>query len=181
MPDPQDVEDQEEAVPGDASLADSMLELDDEASGEAVDESDDEEPDDAALSQEAEDVDNLAKEEPLELLEHPSLVVELSEDPVRLYLKEIGSIELLDTDREFWLATRLEATSRIDTLGRLHPLARGGLDRDERGLSSRSIYLALYDELETAWKRVVEDTGRLGFDCPDLALTLSEAQMLRQT
>ncbi len=181
MPDPHYVEDQEEAVPGDASLVDKMLEWDEKASGEAVDESGDEEPDEAALSQEAEDLDNLAKDEPLDLFEHPSLVVELSEDPVRLYLKEIGSIELLDTDREFWLATRLEAPGRIDTIGRLHPLARTGLDQDERRLSPRSIYLALYDELETAWKRVVEDTGRLGFDCPDLALTLSEAQMLRQT
>ncbi len=182
MHEPEDLLEQEEAAKGAASLVDdTLLDLDGEAGGEAIDESDDEEPDEVALSQEAEDLDNLAKDEPLDLLEHPSLVVELSEDPVRLYLKEIGSIDLLDTDREFWLATRLEATRRIDTLGRLHPLARGGLDRDEYRLSPRGIYLALYDELETAWKRVVEDTDRLGFDCPDLALTLSEAQMLRQT
>ena len=60
-----------------------------------------EEPDDAAISSEADDLENLAKEEPLDLLDNPSLVMELSEDPVRLYLKEIGGIELLDTDREF--------------------------------------------------------------------------------
>ncbi len=66
------------------------------------------------------------QEEPLDLLDNPSLMVELSEDPVRLYLKEIGGIDLLDTDREFWLATRLEAARRIEMLSRGHPLARQG-------------------------------------------------------
>jgi RNA polymerase primary sigma factor len=39
----------------------------------------------------------------------------------------------------------------------------------------------LFDELKTAWRRVQEDTERLGYSCPVLALALSEAQMLRQT
>ena len=43
-----------------------------------------EEPDDEILAMEAEDLEKLAKEEPLDLLEHPSLMVELSDDPVRL-------------------------------------------------------------------------------------------------
>ncbi len=60
------------------------------------------------LSLEVEDLESLVKEEPLEILDNPGLMMELSEDPVRLYLKEIGGIELLDTDREFWLSTRLE-------------------------------------------------------------------------
>jgi RNA polymerase primary sigma factor len=135
-----------------------------------------EEPDDETLSMEAEDLENLVKEEPLEgLLDNPNLMMELSEDPVRLYLKEIGGIELLDTDREFWLSTRLESARRIEYLGRGHPVAKRGSSMPG------SIYHALFDDLRTAWKRVQEDTMRLGYDCPDLALTLSEAQMLRQT
>jgi RNA polymerase primary sigma factor len=133
-----------------------------------------EEPDQQMLSMEAQDLENLVKEEPLDLLDNPSLVMELSEDPVRLYLKEIGGIELLDTDREFWLATRIETARRIEVLSRGHPLARRG------DSPSQSIYRALYDELVTAWKRVNEDTKRLGYNCPDLSLILSEAQMLRQ-
>ncbi len=73
------------------------------------------EPDDEALALEVQDLENLAREEPLDLLDHPALMVELSEDPVRLYLKEIGGIDLLDTDREFWLASRMEAVRRIET------------------------------------------------------------------
>jgi len=105
----------------------------------------------------------------------PALVMEFSEDPVRLYLKEIGNIELLNTDQEFWLATQIEASRRIDLLGREHPLARQGSSH------AYSVYLALFEELRTAWKRTLEDSTRLGYDCPDLALCLSEAQMLRQT
>ncbi len=140
-----------------------------------------EEPDIELLSQEAEDLESLVKEEPLDILEDPSLMAELSEDPVRLYLKEIGGIDLLDTDREFWLSTRLEAARRIDTLSRSHPLARRGFEGSEDSLAARYVYEALYDELKTAWRRVLEDTARLGYACPDLALSLSEAQMLRQT
>ncbi len=134
-----------------------------------------EEPDHAALTLEAQELENLAKEEPLDLLDNPSLVMELSEDPVRLYLKEIGGIELLDTDREFWLATRLETARRLESISRVHPLARRG------DSPAQSIYRAMYDELVTAWKRLKEDTDRLGQHCPDLILILSEAQMLRQT
>jgi RNA polymerase primary sigma factor len=145
------------------------------------------EPDDEALALEVQDLENLAREEPIDLLEHPALMFELSEDPVRLYLKEIGGIDLLDTDREFWLATRMEAVRRIEALSRGHPLAwdEAGASkrrtRAEKRPSAGRIYHAFYDELEIAWKRVLEDTHRLQHTCPDLALILSEAQMLRHT
>ncbi len=133
------------------------------------------EPDDATLSQEKKDLDQIAKDKPSEILKDPSMVVELSDDPVRLYLKEIGGIDLLDPNQEFWLATQMEASRRVASLTRQHPLIQKG-DSLPRG-----IYKALYEELMTAWKRVVEDTARLGFDLPDLRLILGEAQMLRQT
>lgn len=133
------------------------------------------EPDQDELSREEQDLENLAKEEPTELLDNPSLLLELNEDPVRLYLKEIGGINLLDTDQEFWLSSRMEAARRIDSLARQHPIAKRG------DSLPRSIYRALYDELRTSWGRVLEDTTRLGFDMPDLNLILIEAQMLRHT
>ncbi len=134
-----------------------------------------EEPDAQALSLEARELESLEKEEPLELLEDPRLAVELGEDPVRLYLKEIGGIKLLDVDKEFWLASRIEAARRVDTLSRSHPLARKG------DLLFRSIYEALYDEMAVTWSRLVEDSHRLNYICPDLGLMLAEAQFLRQT
>ena len=133
------------------------------------------ESNDAVQLIEEEEVESLKREEPLEILEDPVMIKELSEDPVRLYLKEIGGIDLLDSDQEFWLATCLEAARLVDSLSRQHPLARRGVS------ASHSIYRAIFDELTTAWTRVVEDTQRLGFELPDLSLVLSESRVLRNT
>ena len=133
------------------------------------------EPDEEALSLEGEEWEKIVKDDNLDVLDNPKLVMELSEDPVRLYLKEIGSIELLDPDREFWLSTRLEGARRIDSLSRQHPLARG------ESSSARSIFRALFEDLTTSWGRLVEDTRRLGHDCPDLHRILEEARTLRVT
>jgi len=132
------------------------------------------EPDEMLLSKEVQEYGDFTDDESLELLK-PTTDTELGEDPIRLYLREIGEIELLNTDHEFWLATRIEAARRVDVLNRGHPLARGGRQY------STSIYQAIFDELATAWKRLVEDTLRLGYTSPDLSLILSEARMLRQT
>jgi RNA polymerase primary sigma factor len=136
----------------------------------------DDEPEDVLISQELLEDSELAeieKEEPLDLLKDPALIMELGEDPVRLYLKEIGEIELLGVDKEFWLATRIEAARRIEALSKAHPLARKGSP------VRKGIYQALFDELLVAWKRLLEDTYRLGYACPDLTLVLAEAQMLQ--
>jgi len=133
------------------------------------------EPDEDALSREEQELKEIKKEKPTDILEDPNMAVELSDDPVRLYLKEIGGIDLLDPDQEFWLATQMEASRRVESLTRQHPLIR------KEDSLPQGIYKALYEELLTAWIRVVEDTLRLGFDLPDLRLILGEAQMLRQT
>ena len=71
-----------------------------------------EEPDEQGLVQASEDWTEFAMEDPVEILEDPAIALELSEDPVRLYLKEIGQIHLLDADSEFRLAARIEAERR---------------------------------------------------------------------
>jgi RNA polymerase primary sigma factor len=156
---------------------------------------DGEDIDEETISSEVDELESLAKEAAFDYLRDPRIVSEINEDPVRLYLKEIGNIDLLTPDQEFWLATRLDAARRLEALSRLHPLARDE-DADGRspsgaslpkaslpkdGESARRIYRALYDDLTTSWSRVVQDTQRLRYDCPDLRLILSEAQMLRTT
>jgi len=160
----------------------------------------DEEPDDEVLAMQDEDLEEIIQEDSTELLKDPRLATEISEDPVRLYLKEIGDIDLLDPDREFWLSTRLEATKRLDLLSQ--QIARRGkstlepertpVDRKlmaEEALHAhrlsttpkRSLYHAIYEDMITSWQRLVEDTNRLGYSCPDLNLILAEARMLRVT
>ncbi|MDO9129638.1 MAG: sigma-70 family RNA polymerase sigma factor [Anaerolineales bacterium] len=132
------------------------------------------EPDVTSILQNGEDVSDLSIEEPLDL-RIPALAVELSDDPVRLYLREIGQVKLLDADSEFRLATMIEARRLILTLARRRT-------SDRRAKSNEvTTYHDMLGELITAWGRMQEDARRLGTGLPDAALMLSEAQMLHQT
>ena len=133
-----------------------------------------EEPDEQSLTRQAEEWGDLAAEDALEILEDPAIAVELSEDPVRLYLKEIGQIHLLDADSEFRLAARIEANRHISVLRRQPTYSHG------EGGSSRQLFLAICEELSTSWDRLKQDALRLGYDSPDLKLMLAEAQVLRK-
>jgi RNA polymerase primary sigma factor len=129
-----------------------------------------EEPSPAAVG---EDWSDLALEDPLEALGPSMVAIELSEDPVRLYLKEIGQINLLDADSEFRLAARIEADRHMDTLSNHVPT-----DNAQR---YRQMYLTVAREMITAWGRMLEDAQSIQQgEIPDLSLILSEAQMLRR-
>jgi RNA polymerase primary sigma factor len=126
------------------------------------------EPDDASLAQE-EEVDD--DEDILDVKKTPKLAAELSEDPVRLYLREIGQVKLLDADSEFRLATLIEAERLIGAF----------LRRPQRkGVTvSCGIYRAVVNELLTSWERLEDDAKRMKTDLPDLALMLTEVQALK--
>lgn len=133
------------------------------------------EPDSQSLAQEAEVWSELATEEPLEMMEDPAMASELSEDPVRLYLKEIGQIHLLDADSEFRLSVRIEAERHLDALSRAM-----SQNRDENILPARQKYISILEGLISSWARLQEDATRLGFENPDLSLMILEAQLLRK-
>ncbi len=132
-----------------------------------------EEPDEQLLTQPGESWAEMGLEDPLEILEDPSLAVELSEDPVRLYLKEIGQIHLLDADSEFRLAARIEADRRVVSLEQRL--------RATNESHYTELFLEILKDLETSWERLQQDSHRLNLgDIPDLSLILTEAQMLRR-
>jgi RNA polymerase primary sigma factor len=102
-------------------------------------------------------------------------LAELADDPVRMYLKEIGQVPLLDSDREVWLATQMLAAQRI------HHLREKGVDpKTKDPLTPTGICLVLFDELELDWKRLHEDTRKHKASQFDLGTLLQEAQALRQ-
>jgi RNA polymerase primary sigma factor len=109
-------------------------------------------------------------------IEDAALAVDQTNDPVRLYLKEIGLVDLLESHQELWLSVRMEAARRLDVLksGRL---ARSAKDTDNQ---PRAVQEEVYEDLRTATKRVLEDTKRLGHRKPDFSLILEEARQLRQ-
>ena len=131
----------------------------------AVDGDDIPDPDVSALVQQEEIAD-----EDLDL-DSPDLAAELADDPVRLYLREIGQVRLLDADSEFRLATLIESHRLIISLRR-HPLRKGLT-------MACAIYHALIVEMITSWERLLEDAARLDHPPPDLISILNEAQSLR--
>jgi len=121
------------------------------------------EPDESLLAQQEIDLEDLS-------VRSHELAAEMAEDPVRLYLREIGQVKLLDSDSEFRLATLIEADRLIGILRRL---------KQRKGLTvESSIYHSLITEMSTSWDRLIEDTERLDHDLPDLALIIAEAQSL---
>jgi RNA polymerase primary sigma factor len=123
------------------------------------------EPDFAQVAEE------LIEEEPLDE-SRPEIAAELAEDPVRLYLREIGQVKLLDSDSEFRLATLIEGSRLIGTFRR-RPLRKGVSP-------AMSVYHTLLSELLTSWKRFGEDAKRLSKELPDLCLMLAESQTLHE-
>src|SRR5512138_2360570 len=124
---------------------------------------------DPDLSMLAQQEDELLEDDLVDL-KNPEVAAELSEDPVRLYLREIGAVKLLDSDSEFRLATIIEANRFVSTLRR-RQLPKGET-------RECAIYHATLGEMHTSWERLLEDTKRLNYDPPELGLILTEAQAL---
>jgi len=99
----------------------------------------------------------------------------MRDDPVQMYLNDIGTIDLLDVHQEFWLGARLLSTRRLDRLRREHPL----VETEQPG--NRDLYSAIYDDLQVKYKRVLEDAGRLELECPEWEKIMNEARELRIT
>ncbi|MFN3492604.1 MAG: sigma-70 factor domain-containing protein, partial [Anaerolineales bacterium] len=121
------------------------------------------EPDETVLANHAEDLEDALIVPAQETTDH-------LEDPVRLYLREIGQVKLLDADSEFRLATLIEAQRLIETLYKL---------KQRKGVSlAASIYHSLISEMLTSWDRLIEDAERLDHEIPDLTKLISDAQTL---
>lgn len=105
-----------------------------------------------------------------------SAILASVDDPVRLYLREIGRIDLLETDHEFWLSSRMKAKALADKLRKALSEADGGGKADHKALT-----LAICEELIDRCKTVKREVKKQGVDAPDLVLMLTEAQMLRTT
>jgi RNA polymerase primary sigma factor len=173
--------------PGDSAV-EEVLETEDQVDMEEQEDEEDEElsqaeddddsnlePSDASLLEEDKSDDDDSSSSDTEVWSNPKIAMELGEDPVRLYLKEIGDIELLTSDQEFWLSACLDASRNIDALGMQEPLEKQDRSREQ------AIYMGLHEHMVAAWKRVLEDTERMGYEPPELAQILEEAQGLRLT
>lgn len=98
------------------------------------------------------------------------------EDPVRLYLKEIGLIDLLDTDSEFRLATCIEADRCLDK-------HENSLKNAPEGIFFQKLYECICKDLTKSWKEFRKQIKEYGPKAkePDFPMLIKEAQQLCRT
>jgi len=137
----------------------------DEEQGEDVLQNNANEKDDENLSEEK------RVEDPMEILEDPAIAVELSEDPVRLYLKEIGQIDLLDAHSEFRLSTRIEARRILNSILEGGPKSRRNMGQYQL------VYLVIVQDVLDSWKGLEKIVHLLDEDTlPDFAKLFPERE-----
>jgi RNA polymerase primary sigma factor len=106
-----------------------------------------------------------------------SALLTSTDDPVRLYLREIGRIDLLSADQEFWLSSRMKAQDRLNDIQKF-------LDETEPGDPEKAttvLTLAVCEDLIKLCKVVKRETKKQDVTHPDFVLALAETQMLRST
>ncbi len=126
-------------------------------------EMEDQEPDEESLTE-------LEEEEKTAETKAP-VASDVSDDPVRLYLREIGRVELLDVNSEFRLATMIEG-QRFVSSSRCQ-IARGNLSIET------NTYRMIVGDLLVFWEEMESVAKKIKADLPDLGLMLAEAQSLQ--
>ena len=98
---------------------------------------------------------------------------QVSDDPVRLYLKEIGQIPLLSSDDEFYLAARIDAEGQLEAFQEKIEAGKNETERNHLIISS------IYQELIKEWQYGLKELKDYEIKEPDLLLLLSEAQSIK--
>jgi RNA polymerase primary sigma factor len=98
----------------------------------------------------------------------------LADDPVRMYLKEIGQVQLLDPDRETWLSSQIAACNMLLSL--TQQLTADTHHDPEPCDLLRVIYQHLLDN----WYNLLAQIDQFGIEPPLIDLLIGEAQNLRR-
>jgi RNA polymerase primary sigma factor len=120
-----------------------------------------------------EELEEIAEDESLREERIALAGIELSDDPVRQYLKEIGQTPLLNPTQEIWLSTQIAAAHRLLRLRKAEILA----GRNPVGAGA---LLTAWEQMRVAWEKAVEDTKRLHKPIVDFSTLAAEAMELRR-
>jgi RNA polymerase primary sigma factor len=100
----------------------------------------------------------------------------LADDPVRMYLKEIGQVPLLDTNRETWLSAQIAAERLLQTL-------TDKLSNPQKGEGLPEPYEiaeAAYEYVKRNWEEVLKTAPSFKVDPPDLRQIINEVQFVAE-
>lgn len=104
------------------------------------------------------------------------------DDPVRMYLKEIGLVPLLDTNRETWLSAQIAAERLVELLtDRLSAAttedgAAAPRVKDARLPRPDEIVVEAFRYLETAWTKIQRLSGAFKLEPPELKRVIDEVE-----
>ena len=135
-------------------------------------------PDDQVKAATLDEVDEPSPDELEEIkekkLDTVQVPLEATDDPVRMYLREIGRVPLLEPHQEIWLATQREAAVYLENLQ-----ARQN-EQSGRELTAEETLVALLGSLRESWSGVLRNCKRLNLPVPDLAALVDEAEAIRR-
>ncbi len=120
-----------------------------------------------------EELEEIAEDESLREERIALAGIELSDDPVRQYLKEIGQTPLLNPTQEIWLSTQIAAAHRLLRLRKAEILAG-------RAPVGAGALLTAWEQMQLAWEKALEDTKRLHKPVVDFSALVTEAIELRR-
>lgn len=133
------------------------------------------EPDESELEDIDEDEEEFARSARLD-------AVALADDPVRMYLKEIGQVPLLDTNREIWLSTQIVAERMLQDLqDQLTKVA----DKDGNIVAPAEdggvaplpeVVVLAYDTIYKQWQAVSKIAPKYEYDPIDMVSLIEEVQ-----
>lgn len=161
-----DFEDEEISVEVDEDFGDTSAEVDVDDLG----------PDDDSLIEDFAEPDNFEIDEVEDLFGEDIRIetTALGDDPVRMYLKEIGQVPLLDSNREMWLSIQM-AVERLlqdltDELSRLDNPNASGLPQ------AVDIAQAAYKRLFDNWDKLLARAPKIKAEPPDFLAIVDEVQ-----
>ena len=100
----------------------------------------------------------------------------LADDPVRMYLKEIGQVPLLDSNRETWLSTQVAAEQLLDNF--MHVLSKVDNGAEEKIPEPADVVELAYQHVVRNWEEVVEGAVAFGVESPDLRKVIEEVLLV---
>ena len=149
---------------------------------EVVPVDDDEDEDDVSLMDDDLDIEDLDRDDAgmdVEADEDSPQAISLSDptlanDPVRMYLKEIGQVQLLAPDQEIWLSAQMTANYRVDA-------CQAALIETGKEGTVFEIWHDLYIQTEQSWSDVIDLASSFNIDPPNLPALLDEAHRLQHS